>query len=90
EELEDEITASIAIIYERKISHGSISEIHHDFGDIISTFLHAHIDENYCLEVIIVKGDAGTFRKLVDAFHTNENITQLKVSVLEPPKKQTK
>ncbi|PVX23956.1 MAG: hypothetical protein CW691_09185 [Candidatus Bathyarchaeum sp.] len=89
-ELEGEITASITIIYERKITNGPISEIHHSFGNIISTFLHAHVDENYCLEVIVVKGGAESFRKLVDAFRTNENINQIKVSILETPKKQSR
>lgn len=82
-DIEGEITASITIIYERKTTNGQISEIHHSFGEIISTFLHAHIDENYCLEVIVTKGDAEKFKKLVDAFRTNENINQLKVSILK-------
>ena len=86
-ELEGEIAASITIIYERDATKGQISEIQHSFGDIISTFLHAHIDEDYCLEVIVVKGEADTIRKLVDAFRTNEYISQIKVSILKTPKK---
>lgn len=85
-ELSGEITASITIIYERKPTKGQISEIHHSFGDIISTFLHAHIDEDYCLEVIVVKGEADTIKKLVNAFRTNELISQIKVSILKTPK----
>ena len=88
-ELTGEIAASITIIYERETTKGQISEIHHSFGDIISTFLHAHIDEDYCLEVIVVKGEADTIRKLVDAFQTNEQISQLKVSILKTPKKSS-
>jgi len=85
-ELEGEIAASITIIYERDATKGQISEIQHSFGDIISTFLHAHIEEDYCLEVIVVKGEADTIRKLVGAFRTNEQITQIRVSVLTAPK----
>ncbi|MCW4034614.1 MAG: CopG family ribbon-helix-helix protein [Candidatus Bathyarchaeota archaeon] len=81
-ELEGEVAASITIIYERETPKGQVSEIHHSFGDIISTFLHAHIDENYCLEVIVVKGAAQALRKLVDALRSNEQITQIKVSVM--------
>ena len=81
-ELEGEISASITIIYERGAPKGQISEIQHSFGNIISTFLHAHIDENYCLEVIVVKGGAQALRKLVDALRSNEQITQIKVSVM--------
>lgn len=86
-ELSGEITASITIIYERKPTRGQISDIHHSFGGIISTFLHAHIDEDYCLEVIVVKGEAKTIRKLVNAFRINKLITQIKVSILKTPKK---
>ena len=85
-ELEGEIAASITIIYERDAKKGQISEIQHSFGDIISTFLHAHIEEDYCLEVIVVKGEADNIRKLVDAFRTNEHINQIKVSILKAPK----
>jgi CopG family nickel-responsive transcriptional regulator len=88
-ELEGEIAASITIIYERDATKGQISEIQHSFGDIISTFLHAHIEEDYCLEVIVVKGEADTIRKLVEAFRTNEQINQIKVSILKTPKKQS-
>ena len=88
-ELEGEIAASITIIYERDATKGQISEIQHSFGDIISTFLHAHIDENYCLEVIVVKGEADAIRKLVEAFRTNEQINQIKVSILKTPKKSS-
>ena len=86
-ELEGEITASITIIYERESTKGQISEIQHSFGDIISTFLHAHIDEEHCLEVIVVKGEAKTIRKLIEAFRTNEQISQIKVSLLKTAKK---
>ncbi|MCK4884540.1 nickel-responsive transcriptional regulator NikR [Candidatus Bathyarchaeota archaeon] len=85
-ELEGEIAASITIIYERDATKGQISEIQHSFGDIISTFLHAHIEEDYCLEVIVIKGEADKIRKLVDAFRTNEHINQIKVSILKTPK----
>ncbi|WNZ29349.1 MAG: ribbon-helix-helix protein, CopG family [Candidatus Bathyarchaeota archaeon] len=87
-ELEGEITASITIIYSRDTTKGQISEIQHSFGNIISTFLHAHIDEEHCLEVIVVKGEAKIIRKLVEAFRTNEQINQLKVSILKTQKKQ--
>jgi CopG family nickel-responsive transcriptional regulator len=88
-ELEGEIAASITIIYERGAKKGQISEIQHSFGDIISTFLHAHIEEDYCIEVIVVKGEATSIRKLVEAFRSNKQINQIKVSILKPPKRLT-
>jgi CopG family nickel-responsive transcriptional regulator len=82
-ELEGEIAASVTIIYKRGAKNQQISEIQHSFGDIISTYLHAHIEEDCCLEVLVVKGEADSIRKMVDAFRTNEHINQIKVSVLK-------
>ena len=81
-ELEGQIAASITIIYERGARKEQISEIQHTFGNIILTYLHTHIEKNYCIEVIVVKGEAEKIRKLVEAFRTNEQINQIKVSVL--------
>ena len=89
-EIEGEIAASITIIYQRELTKGQISEIQHSFGNIISTFLHSHIDEDHCLEVIVVKGDADRIRKLVEAFRTNEHISQISVSILKTTKKPSK
>ncbi|MBN2259759.1 MAG: ribbon-helix-helix protein, CopG family [Clostridiales bacterium] len=86
-EIEGNITASITIIYKRDASKVQISEIQHSFGNIISTFLHAHIDEEHCLEVIVVNGEAKKIRKLVEAFRTNEQISQLKISILSTAKR---
>jgi CopG family nickel-responsive transcriptional regulator len=88
-ELEGEITASITIIYLRELTKGQISEIQHSFGNIISTFLHAHVDEDHCLEVIVVNGEADNIRKLVEAFRINEQISQINVAVLKTPKKSS-
>ncbi len=85
-ELDGEIIASITIIYTRDTIKKQISEIQHSFGNLISTYLHAHVDDEHCLEVIVVKGDAPIIRKLVEAFRTNEQISQLKVSILKNSK----
>jgi CopG family nickel-responsive transcriptional regulator len=85
-ELEGEITATVTIIYERMAKRDRIIDVQHIYGEIVSTFLHAHIDENYCLEMIVVKGKAATLRKLVNALRSSEQIMQIKVAVLKETK----
>ena len=89
-ELEGEIVATITIIYARKHSKGAERDqtfnTQHEYGNVISTFLHSHVDENNCLEVIVAKGDAGVIRKLVEALRANEQIAQVKIAVLGKPK----
>jgi CopG family nickel-responsive transcriptional regulator len=80
-ELEGEIASTITIIYKKKAKREQVSDIQHNYGDIISTFLHAHLYRGYCLEVIVVRGKANTVRELVDALRTNEQIAQIKVAL---------
>ncbi len=81
-EIEGEIVVTITIIFERKARRGRIHDVQHSYGDVISTYLHAHIDEKHCLEVLVVKGRAHLVKKLVDALKTNEQIIQMKVAML--------
>ena len=82
EELEGEATATVTIIYREKADRGRILDAQHVYSGLVSTFLHAHIHEGYCLEVIILKGQAVTIRRFVDSLRSNEQITQIKIAVL--------
>jgi metal-responsive CopG/Arc/MetJ family transcriptional regulator len=55
----------------------------HVYSGLVSTFLHAHIHEGFCLEVIILKGQAVTIRRFLDSLRSNEQITQIKIAVLD-------
>jgi len=83
EELEGETIATITIIYKEKADRGRILDAQHVYSGLVSTFLHTHIHEGFCLEVIILKGQAFTIRKFVDSLRSNEQITQIKVAILD-------
>ena len=83
--LEGEIVATITVIYGKAEKKVEMLEIQHEFDNVISTFLHAHVDSSNCLEVMVVRGEAATIRKLVDTLNTNEEIKQVKVAVLGKP-----
>lgn len=83
DELEGEAIATITIIYKEKADRGRILDAQHVYSGLVSTFLHAHIHEGYCLEVIILKGQATTIRQFVASLRSNEQITQIKIAVLD-------
>jgi CopG family nickel-responsive transcriptional regulator len=56
EELKGETTATITIIYRENADRRRLLEAQHIYGGLVSTFLHAHVHEGFCLEVIILKG----------------------------------
>ena len=86
-ENDEAISATITIIYKGEGKRDQIFNIQHQYSNVISTFLHTHV-EQYCLEVIVVKGPTKIVKKLVDALRSNENIIQIKIAVLTNPKLQ--
>ncbi|MDZ7641906.1 MAG: nickel-responsive transcriptional regulator NikR [Desulfurivibrio sp.] len=43
-----------------------ITEIQHNLHQLIISTTHVHMDHHNCLEVLIVRGEAGTVRELAD------------------------
>lgn len=82
EEIKGETVATITLIYRENADRHRLLEAQHVYGGLVSTFLHAHIHEGFCLEVIILKGQATTIKKFIDNLQRNEQITQIKVAVL--------
>ena len=82
ENVEGEIVATATIIYKEKADRQRLLDAQHVYSGLVSTFLHAHIHEGYCLEVIILKGQAKTIRKFTDTLRANEQITKLNITIL--------
>ncbi len=82
ENLEGEIVATATLIYKEKADRERLLNAQHVYSGLVSTFLHAHIHEGYCLEVIILRGQAKIIRKFIDTLRTNEQITKINSTVL--------
>jgi len=82
EDIEGEVVATITVIYRENADRRRIMESQHRFSGLVSTFLHAHIQEGFCLEVIILKGEAYLIEKFVDGLKQNEDIVQMKTCIL--------
>jgi CopG family nickel-responsive transcriptional regulator len=82
EDLEGEAIATITLIYKEDADRRRLLETQHVYGDLVATFLHTHIHHGFCLEVIILKGEALLIRKFVDRLRQNPEIVQIKIVVL--------
>lgn len=49
--------------YERKDVDQRISEVRHEFDDVVVENVHRHIGQKYCLEILIAEGD---YRRILD------------------------
>jgi CopG family nickel-responsive transcriptional regulator len=82
EDINGDAVATITLIYNENADRRRLLETQHVYGGLVSTFLHAHIHPGFCLEVIILKGQATLIRKFADKLRQNEQIMQIKISVL--------
>lgn len=82
DEIDGEAVATITVIYRENSDRRKLVETQHLYSGLVSTFLHTHIQEGYCLEVIILKGQAFLIEKFLDTLRKNEDIMQIKISIL--------
>jgi CopG family nickel-responsive transcriptional regulator len=61
-----------------------IMEIQHRFRSIISSTTHIHLEEDKCLEIIAVNGEAGEIRELAQELMARKGVKQVKVAVIAP------
>ncbi|MCW3982621.1 MAG: nickel-responsive transcriptional regulator NikR [Candidatus Bathyarchaeota archaeon] len=83
EELKGNITATITIIYQKgHRTSGQTTDSQHHFNNVVLTFLHTHIEEGICIEVIVAKGDCQTIKEFIKTLKTNRQVAEVKVTLL--------
>jgi len=76
-----EIVGVVNVMYNHhsKGTSDAIISLQHDFGDVITATMHIHLNDENCLEMIIVEGDMVNIRKLVDRSSTIKGVTNVKL-----------
>jgi CopG family nickel-responsive transcriptional regulator len=82
DELKGNITATITIIYQKGARTGQIADAQHGYNNIVRTFLHTHVEQGYCIEIIVARGDAETMKAFITAMKSNKQISEVKVTLL--------
>jgi CopG family nickel-responsive transcriptional regulator len=80
--LEGNIIATITVLYEKKEQNEELSRLQHEFSDMITAYLHSHLTETSCLEVMVIKGPSKRLKSLIDGLKANKPVRQIKVSVM--------
>lgn len=78
EKLEGRLNSVLLLIHTQKVED-TVTEIKHEFGDIISTQIHNNLREDKCLEVFILDGDAARIKQLVRLFQTSGKMDYVKL-----------
>ena len=71
-----EIAGAITLIYNhhKRELVNKLMDIQHDFGRIIISAQHIHLDHDNCLEIIAVKGNPGQAQKLADSLKSVKGV----------------
>ncbi|MCX6801980.1 MAG: nickel-responsive transcriptional regulator NikR [Candidatus Diapherotrites archaeon] len=59
-----------------------LTELQHDYGSLILSSLHVHLDHNNCLEVIVAKGNAKQIESLANSLISASGVKQGKLASL--------
>ena len=66
---DQEIAGTITLVYDhhKRNLQGLLTDLQHDHTSVIISTLHVHLDHDNCLEVLVVRGDASTIKRLANA-----------------------
>lgn len=73
---------AIVIVYDHEGSE-ELTDIQHDFRDVINSSLHMHLDEHNCLEILAIRGNIEKIKGLIDKIKTCSKVKQIRYAVLE-------
>lgn len=80
EDLKGVIDATLLVIHDEKASE-TVSKIRHDYQDLIKTQVHNHLENQRCLEVFVINGEAARIKEMTNAFQINRNLDYVKLIV---------
>jgi CopG family nickel-responsive transcriptional regulator len=71
-----DVAGTINIVYDhhKRGTMEKLVDVQHDFGEMIVCTQHIHLDHHNCMEVIVVRGRATAFRKLLTSLKAIKGI----------------
>ena len=75
-------TNSVLTLIHTQDAEDKVTEIKHDYEDIINTQIHSHLKEHKCLEIFILDGNVHRMYQLAKSFQTNRKMDYVKLTVV--------
>jgi CopG family transcriptional regulator, nickel-responsive regulator len=63
-------------------SDEEVTEMRHVYDKLINTHLHSKIDRDRCLEIFLIRGDAGDVKEMTKKFQANKNMDNVQLIVM--------
>ena len=81
-QLHGNVIATISALYGKEEKNEELFRLQHEFGDMITAYLHSHLTETDCLEVMVIKGPANRLKQLIDGLKANKPVRNIKFSIM--------
>jgi CopG family transcriptional regulator, nickel-responsive regulator len=78
-----EIAGTITLLYDHHKQHvqAALTDIQHDYDDVIISALHVHLDHQNCMEVLAVRGKAAIIKRIADELIAAKGVKHGKLTV---------
>uniref|UniRef100_A0A7C2SN02 Putative nickel-responsive regulator n=1 Tax=Archaeoglobus fulgidus TaxID=2234 RepID=A0A7C2SN02_ARCFL len=76
-----EVVGVLVVLYDHNVKGVSdlLINVQHDFHEIITSSTHIHLNEDQCLEIILVKGKMERIKLLVDKISATRGVLNVKM-----------
>ena len=77
------VVGTITLVYDHhvRLLNERLTDVQHDFHRSILSTLHVHLDHDYCLEVLVVRGTSSEVRKVADALITMKGVKHGRLTI---------
>lgn len=78
-----QVAGAITFIYDhhQRDLLNKIIDVQHDYQDVIQSSQHIHLDHYSCLEIVAIKGNSSTVRRLADTLNALKGVKHGSLSV---------
>jgi len=85
-EVEGERVGTISLVYDHNQRGlvNSLLDIEHEFGVIIRSSLHMHINHDMCMEVLLVRGEGRDVKAVTEKIMTLRGVKHVKLTTIIP------
>jgi len=70
--------ALLLVIHDEE-SEQEVTSAKHMFDELINTHIHSKVDNNKCLEIFLLKGEADKIKNMTKEFQTNKKMDRVKL-----------
>jgi CopG family transcriptional regulator, nickel-responsive regulator len=81
-----QVVGTITLVYNHhvRLLNEKLTDVQHDFHRSILSTLHVHLDHDYCLEVVVVRGAAAEVQKVADVLISMKGVKHGRLTVSAP------